>query len=1053
LSSGLLTDLHEGPIGLAKSLAANKQSDTLIIRKQRSGPRPISSQRLSTSRSLNILSPTLEEDPKEHPVGIFTQTFDTNNLAEISTFSSEKICRCPSAAETLAANFEEKQDQEKQPQKEPKNSALPNSPTRTTSRSAAPAVLTEALVEATLISHSTRSQVTFLRDKSPLPAKRRIHYLESEKILANENNPNFLNPDTNIPKPTWSTKKTKISDELGNAAENFNYATLSIETQFSKQMGYDGANIPDALEEAPVRLKPNMQSSHPQFERNSKHHSTKFPRRIGGSEPGLQAKFITQHDRRASKSLYEDPGRNRNRNLFDWSKLPPEKDPLSRVSRDEDIASLATLAQVLDSTDVKIYLMEESNGQATSEGGSSSQICSKVSKRGTLEGQKQKTSLVVGHSHDEISQAKKQSCGTELSTREKTLHLPRPGLKPKPSTTPDEQMAKEKGSSTISESKLTARDRAIPNEAVPNKAGLQQLVHNISKTTQGPEKEPSISTLSVSSIGTPKVKSSYRQPLGSPNKISALVARFNAPNSILPAPPVIGPSPVKDPGRRGSQDINNSRKNSVVAPYMTNESSPTKSQKSGNSAKSEKTPQAGRSSLSKGIPINTLLNGKSIPAGGSSHIKDTELKLPSRSSLDGPIHSRSLCKESELDSSRSINPSPPSSLSILPLASDEAIHPYAAMVDDPFTNKGNAQDLPLSRNLIALEPMPLPLDPGTKIYETPTQFSRGLNFFDSPSAARRSKSRSIEVNSVPPKKKTTPSNFKSHGDRTFFLAKNGPKEPDTGASKTSELASMVQAVVNVPALDGPRSSVGSVGKSSNEKVLIPTASRSSHSANSGRLQKAPLPSTTRHANAADFVHPDSPFKDEFSSADIFTGLFRPSSSPSPGRRSPLTTAVLYHQIRDLKLQLVAKGEENRLLKQQLEALSVVNNSLLQGDLKEAKIEVEAWKNRAEAAERRLELIEKTPVRSNSWLSSRGSPGRRSPQRSDSAAEEAQLAKRIHKVLHGGNLDGAGGFTPCISDGSTVDLDLNDRKLLDKWNYDGSTETVIRDMKGNGSENL
>lgn len=81
---------------------------------------------------------------------------------------------------------------------------------------------------------------------------------------------------------------------------------------------------------------------------------SKSPRRIGGSEPGLQPRPHSHSPRRISRSLYDHPKRKKN-----ILKLSSPRDPLSRVSRADDDASLAILAQALVSTETN-----ESNDKA-----------------------------------------------------------------------------------------------------------------------------------------------------------------------------------------------------------------------------------------------------------------------------------------------------------------------------------------------------------------------------------------------------------------------------------------------------------------------------------------------------------------------------------------------------------------------------------------------------------------------------------------------------------------------------------------------------------------
>ncbi|KAG5949174.1 hypothetical protein E4U53_006014 [Claviceps sorghi] len=103
-------------------------------------------------------------------------------------------------------------------------------------------------------------------------------------------------------------------------------------------------------------------------------------------------------------------------------------------------------------------------------------------------------------------------------------------------------------------------------------------------------------------------------------------------------------------------------------------------------------------------------------------------------------------------------------------------------------------------------------------------------------------------------------------------------------------------------------------------------------------------------------------------------LARPPPSPSPvmeGKSSysapemvsavPVSRAgsatVLYSQIRKLQRQLDAKMEEAAQLRRQLEAQKDSDVGTLSEQLRQAKRDVAAWKDRAEAAERRVKVFE------------------------------------------------------------------------------------------------
>ncbi|KAE9370352.1 hypothetical protein N431DRAFT_509460, partial [Stipitochalara longipes BDJ] len=170
---------------------------------------------------------------------------------------------------------------------------------------------------------------------------------------------------------------------------------------------------------------------------------------------------------------------------------------------------------------------------------------------------------------------------------------------------------------------------------------------------------------------------------------------------------------------------------------------------------------------------------------------------------------------------------------------------------------------------------------------------------------------------------------------------------------------------------------------------------------------------------AGFVHPDSPFKDVFTTS-------RPESPagspPLPGR----SNSVLYAQIRTLQRQLATKLEEVRQLKKQLDTRGTLDIGTLSEQLREAKKETQLWKSRADIAEKQLEIFTKLPLRPKSRqpsvdLSAKSS---RTLARSSTGypGEAAEMAARIRKALHG--MDGT--------------------SSPPRWSSEESSDTVIRD---------
>ncbi|KAI5461723.1 hypothetical protein BGZ63DRAFT_355791 [Mariannaea sp. PMI_226] len=188
-------------------------------------------------------------------------------------------------------------------------------------------------------------------------------------------------------------------------------------------------------------------------------------------------------------------------------------------------------------------------------------------------------------------------------------------------------------------------------------------------------------------------------------------------------------------------------------------------------------------------------------------------------------------------------------------------------------------------------------------------------------------------------------------------------------------------------------------------------------------------------------------------------LLRPSSSASDLRRvaqpdpngsgtstpRPGSATVLHAQIRTLQRQLYLKMEEAAQLRKQLEVHENTEVGTLSQQLREAKREAQMWKERAEAAERRIKVFErftarlrgiKDAVTAEGHDSKSSTPGsdrlshqdrpaattrdktasRRSDQshRSESSrrTEDAGvITARIRRCLHGGREDGPADSPP------------------------------------------
>lgn len=99
----------------------------------------------------------------------------------------------------------------------------------------------------------------------------------------------------------------------------------------------------------------------------------------------------------------------------------------------------------------------------------------------------------------------------------------------------------------------------------------------------------------------------------------------------------------------------------------------------------------------------------------------------------------------------------------------------------------------------------------------------------------------------------------------------------------------------------------------------------------------------------------NPQQEMQASSDILLGASTPT--PRPG-----SATMLHAQIRTLQRQLDIKTEEAVQLRRQLDAQENSELGTLSQQLREAKQEAEMWKERAEAAERRIQVFEKFTAR-------------------------------------------------------------------------------------------
>ncbi|KUJ21994.1 uncharacterized protein LY89DRAFT_778337 [Mollisia scopiformis] len=363
---------------------------------------------------------------------------------------------------------------------------------------------------------------------------------------------------------------------------------------------------------------------------------TDASRRVGGSEPGshpIGHSLTAPGYRRVSRSL-DDNLRRRNKHL-DLQRSHLSKDPLSRISHEEDLASLAALAKALDSADVQAQSPDVSTGHGSG-------ISLSVHQSGTIEYQSQ------------VSDGPGSPRKTEKSTTRES----------------DEKSNQQRSSQHHNQD----HDSLSFNKSATSKT-YSGHVHEGTNVGQTPRIQGDPAR-APSNLDSRTVQFTPRKRTGSPrspsSKISALVAKYNNGDSAPVLPPST-PSPLKSTSKSIPREV--SRKieapqDGLIAPYTINPPSPTRSQMSG---KSEKTPQSRRTPDATLRPLNVERN-----------ISPTKIPAPKRvlrSSLDDATPLRPVQKSVE-------NAFIPSSVSPskIPRARPETAEPAQRYLDGSASN-------------------------------------------------------------------------------------------------------------------------------------------------------------------------------------------------------------------------------------------------------------------------------------------------------------------------------------------------------------------------------
>jgi hypothetical protein len=339
-------------------------------------------------------------------------------------------------------------------------------------------------------------------------------------------------------------------------------------------------------------------------------------RRIAASEPGQPSGLRVPQSRRLSKTTYGDTIRKK---AWESSQQVINQDPLSRISHEEDEASLAALARVMESEEMSTEVHESPTKK---------DHLSRISQE---ENEASLVTLAQANQSEEKNADKKDALSRVSHEEDLTslVALSR-ALDSQESSTGSDDPPKAQDSSSSTRP-------AGQNAAGPPAAPF--LVHMVtadsSKTPVRPTLDPQMPSheLSPAKPSPSRVPRSHGgvldkisiRPRGS--SVKALAARFNKPESA----PTFGLSPTKSPTKptvSPTRTNESPRRESIVAPYTRNTPSPAKSQRSG---KSEKTPKSVRNTGQ--VERHIQFGSKPTVEPKSSPAKNTSPRRVLKSSL------------------------------------------------------------------------------------------------------------------------------------------------------------------------------------------------------------------------------------------------------------------------------------------------------------------------------------------------------------------------------------------------------------------------------------
>ncbi|KAH8668024.1 hypothetical protein BGZ60DRAFT_528362 [Tricladium varicosporioides] len=547
-----------------------RQSGDLVVKKQRSRPRPKSGQNLSVAKSMLVLSPTVEEQggedslmrPSNQQIGETWRSRKGSSRTSRHCIPAAPPHTARSDRQTGAAakpharskkSSIELREKSKKPVESIMNEQVAN-PNPTTSRSGSNSTLCkhhamlasphsgEKSREAIEGNHAKASKAASPKGKPPKSREKdAIRSVSKGKSLQGQTSGrkplSSENPKPNeTPVKPSKHRKHHLGKTMG-SLERLRETKAAGSLSLKKTRGPQEPLQPSSIQmNRPIKassIPPKFNESYGTF------------RRVSASEPGRPRELRVPPRRRPSKSF--QGGGNGTVHLITHHFT---RDPLDRVSHEEDMASLAALAGILESTGI----LSETDTLSRLENDRSS---NNRSSNNDFSGTDENTFRVESRHQTQDHQA-----DTPMVSREKSdsYNL---GKMIKPA-----QSYEARG--TVTPKKFQTLTATIEHQLVGG---------DDPKTPQTKSKQTSLSRLPPVFQKLGDVKS-RGQSGGSVKALAAKFANFNDIPSEAGSKSPLKRSPQKPLSEEARKVFESPRKESIVSPYTTNSPSPSKLQKS-----------------------------------------------------------------------------------------------------------------------------------------------------------------------------------------------------------------------------------------------------------------------------------------------------------------------------------------------------------------------------------------------------------------------------------------------------------------------------------------